>query len=177
MGGRWRGFALAVAFGLAVEAFLLAWLVWDEMFGPPAMGALGGTVVFGWILGVAANRRWLAGRRRREFDAAAGDLFPGALAQYLQGNWFVAEQQCRDLIRLRADDAEARLLLATLLRHTGRPDEAGRELDALAKFDTAAKWRLEMADERRRLEELEEADEEETAEEAIPAAGAIRRAA
>ena len=123
---------------------------------------------------VAANRRWSARRWDEQHRDKAEDLFPQALTEYLQGNWFPAEQTCRDLIRRRSDDVDARLLLATLLRHTERRTEARAELDALARFDGAAKWTLEIAHERRLLDEAERQTTEETT---IPADPIIRRAA
>lgn len=173
-GGRWSGLAAATGLALAVESLLLTGWVWNEVLSRAAFGGLALATGCGWLVGVVANRRWLA---RREIDAgrnSAEDLFPAALTEYLQGNWFPAEQKCRALVRRRNDDVEARLLLATLLRHTDRRTEARAELDALAKFDGAAKWGLEIAHERRLLDE---ADEEQTEEIAISDEPAIRRAA
>ncbi|MGC3969037.1 MAG: hypothetical protein QM775_17215 [Pirellulales bacterium] len=71
-------------------------------------------------------------------------------------NWIGAEAKCRDLIRLRRGDVDARLLLATVLRHADRRDEAAEQLDALAKVEGSEKWALEMAMERRSLDEARE---------------------
>lgn len=172
--GRWWGFATAVGFGLAAEAWFLSVYVWNEMLSPPATRAVGIAVLGCWVIGVVANRRWLSRRRDEAIAGSDGDLFPSALAEYLQGNWFAAEQKCRDLIARRRDDVEARLLLATLLRHVGRTDEARSELDALTKIEAAAKWALEIAHERMRLDE---ADEDDAAEEENPTPEVIRRAA
>ena len=48
-------------------------------------------------------------------------------------------------------DAEARLMLATLLRHEERTAAAAEQLDRLELLETAAAWRHEIAWERERL--------------------------
>ena len=42
-------------------------------------------------------------------------------------------------------------MLATVLRHTGRFDEAAKQLDQLVCFDGAEKWELEIQKERELL--------------------------
>lgn len=174
VGGRWRGLFTAMGFGLALEIWFLSVNVWSELLGPAATRGFGLAVAASWIIGVVANRRWIARCRHVAADDAVGDLFPAALAEYLQGNWFAAEQRCRELIEQRGDDVEARLLLATLLRHTGRSVEARAALDALAKFDGGAKWALEIAHERERLDEAEQEPAEDREN---PVEESIRRAA
>ena len=159
-GGQWRGFGLAFAAALGLQALLLTGWVWDELSRP--FWTICGVAALGlfWLFGIAVGRRWSQPSDDAP-PAADGDLFPTALTEYLQGNWFVAEENCRRLIQFRRSDVEARLLLVSLLRRTRRRDEARSELDALVKFDGAARWTWEMAEERRRLEQ---ADEPETAE-------------
>jgi cytochrome c-type biogenesis protein CcmH/NrfG len=70
---------------------------------------------------------------------------------YLKGDYYQAEGILQRLIKTNAADADARLMLATLLRHAGRFDEAAGQLDALALVDGAEKWRFEISRERRRL--------------------------
>jgi len=48
---------------------------------------------------------------------------------------------------------EGRLLLATLLRRTKRPDEALDQLDRLERLRDAARWSREIADLRQRIAE------------------------
>jgi hypothetical protein len=172
--GQWRGLFVAVGFGVALESWFLSVSVWNEWLGATAVRLLGLFVFAFWIVGTVLNRRWISRCRHGAEDDAGGDLFPAALAEYLQGNWFAAEQRCRELIARRKDDVDARLLLATLLRHTSRRDEARAELDQLVKCDGAAKWALEIAHERARLED---AEEEPAAEQEIVPEEAIRRAA
>jgi hypothetical protein len=172
--GQWAGLAQAVGFALLVDVLLLASVMWDEILSSTAAW-IGWSVVFvGWSIGAVAGRRRLGELARSVVDAssttpdtanlpaAEQDLFPEAMNEYLQGNWLVAEEKCRELIRRRRDDVEARLLLATLLRHTDRTDDARRALDEIEKFDAAVRWEMEIACERRLLDEMEEAESEET---------------
>jgi predicted Zn-dependent protease len=88
-----------------------------------------------------------------ESEAVAG-LFQRAQAEYLKGSWYEAEAVLEQLLRIRADDAEARLMLATLLRHTRRIDEAGQQLRILERLDAAGPWMVEIRRERLMLEVL-----------------------
>jgi len=177
VGGRWLGLATAAGFALAVETLFLTLFVWDEVLGRAGMAALATFVAGTWLVGVVVNRRWVAQRRHEAALPEADDLFPDALAEYLQGSWFLAEQKCRELIRRRRSDVDARLLLATLLRHTNRFAEARTELNALAKLDGAAKWLLEISHERRLLEEAEQPNDEESPQAETLSPGATLRAA
>jgi hypothetical protein len=47
-------------------------------------------------------------------------------------------------------------MLATLMRRTGRLDEAAGQLDTLSRFEGAEKWGLEIRQERERLTEAKE---------------------
>lgn len=161
VGGRWSGFGLAIVAALGLQTILLTGWVWDELSRPFWIGCGAAALAVLWLFGFATGRRW-SQQQHDEEPAAAGDLFPTALTEYLQGNWFVAEENCRRLIHTRRSDVEARLLLVSLLRRTSRKDEARSELDALAKFDGAARWQWEMAEERRRLDEAEEPETADT---------------
>jgi thioredoxin-like negative regulator of GroEL len=79
------------------------------------------------------------------------DGFPDAIQLYLKGDYYRAEGVLQRLIAMDTGDADARLMLATLLRHAGRCDEAVGQLDALSLVDGAEKWQLEIARERQRL--------------------------
>ncbi len=71
----------------------------------------------------------------------------------MKGDYYQAEHVLEGLLRRNVRDLDARLMLATLLRHTGRLDEATRQLDTLARFEGAGKWELEMRQERELLAE------------------------
>ena len=143
--GFWWGLVLAAGFAVLVDLLLVASFVWVELFGPLDLR-------LGWL---AAGSLWGAsailsiGFHPRERDTASADLlFREALNEYLQGNWFEAETVLARLMKSAPRDVEARLLLATLLRRTGRHDLALEQLDRLERLRDAVKWTREIARER-----------------------------
>ncbi len=154
--GQWQGLAAAVGFGVLLNLLLLASFVWVELISPPWLKAgwlLAGLVWFsaaGWSMW----HGWgVAPRQVQSADA----MFRAALGEYLQGNWFEAEQILGRLLELRPRDVEGRLLLATLLRHNGRLKEA---LDQLARLDLlsdARIWKQEIEVERQAIAAADEA--------------------
>jgi thioredoxin-like negative regulator of GroEL len=143
-------------FGLLLDFLLLASLVWVELVSGPVL----------WLGWTAAGVIWLASllrtarsgglRNSPQAAAARDDLFRHALGEYLKGAWFEAESALGELIAADNRDADARLMLASLLRHTRRVLEARRQLDELQRLEKAEKWRLEI-DRERQLLKLAEA--------------------
>jgi hypothetical protein len=58
-------------------------------------------------------------------------------------------------------DLEARLMLATLLRHTRRLEDARRELELIERFEGSGKWAWEIRQERAILAQAAEASQAE----------------
>ena len=67
---------------------------------------------------------------------------------------YQAEVTLRRLLRADSQDVDSRLMLATLLRRTGRLDEARRELARLEQLEGSEKWQLEIEQEHKRIERL-----------------------
>ncbi len=103
--------------------------------------------------------RWCAKQRAFDEVGPPKDLFPRALGEYLRGNWYAVETLCHQMLRAEARDVDARLLLASTLRHAGRRDEARLWLDELGRFEDAAKWELEIEQEMAQLAEAAEPTE------------------
>jgi hypothetical protein len=154
-GGWLHGLLIAVAFSLLLSVMLLATIIWPGWLPPRIKDAL-------WILSIAAwvagwfdsrwlGRRWQMGRKR---DPQL-DLFLSARGEYLKSNWPVAEQMLHRLLQATPEDVEARLMLATLLRHVGRLEEAKEQLRRLQRWSRAATWNLEIRHEWERLSQLE----------------------
>ncbi len=78
-------------------------------------------------------------------------LFLEAIELYLQGQWFEAERKLISLLRENPRDVEARLMIATLFRHTRRWEEASRQLDQLERLEASRAWTLEIHRERERI--------------------------
>jgi hypothetical protein len=152
--GAWSGLALAGAFALVACFAVSATWVWDELLGAGRAGTIWSGFFAAWLgLFVVSLRR----APRGGLPGAGGpdDAFPGALAQYLKGNWLEAETLARGLLIRSPEDVEAALLLTAVLRHTGRIDEGRETLDAVTLWDRAAAWRMEIDREYRLLAETE----------------------
>ena len=157
--GQWSALALAAGFSLLLNAALSISLVWTELVSPTARAAIWLAVAVIWTTSLVVSARWLSQERRRAQLDRALDLLPRIQGEYLQGHWIEAEAGLLELLTDRPRDAEARLLLATLYRHTGRVDEAARELGHLERLDTALQWQWEIARERQRVRETPRRDE------------------
>ncbi|MCC9604922.1 tetratricopeptide repeat protein [Blastopirellula sp. JC732] len=84
-------------------------------------------------------------------DESVEALFHAAQNEYLQGQWHQAEATLLRLLSREPRDAEARLMLATLYRHTQRYDAALEAIAKLTKLDAAGRWWAEIQRERRLL--------------------------
>ena len=158
--GSWVGLTLAVGFTALVNALAATTFVWNEWLPVRvrwmALGAAGVIWLLAWLEGRADWRRLLS-----ELSAGEGAVadpaernnawFREAQAAYLAHDWVSAEQTLLKLLKSDPRDAEARLLLATLLRHEQRLDAAREQLDRLELLETAEAWRHEIAWERERL--------------------------
>lgn len=156
--GSWAGLALAVGFTALANALFAAAVVWPRWLPQRVLAGGGGLLAVVWVVAWwDARAEW----RRRLAEWASGEsgdpversdrLYRDALASYLAGDWVAAEQTLRRLLKLDRRDAEAGLLLATLLRRSGRDDEAAERLDRLEQLETAQLWAAEIAAERRQL--------------------------
>jgi hypothetical protein len=149
LAGWWSGLLQAIGFAILLNGALVTTLVWTELLSPEVRFAGWTAVATLWVLGIWSA--WRTTLTRREPD---GDLFSSALSEYLQGNWFAAEAMLDQLVKADARDIEARLLLATLFRRTGRLEEARAALDRLSRSQGAEKWELEILRERSLMERM-----------------------
>jgi hypothetical protein len=155
--GEAAGLVTATAFAGLLDLVLAASFIWPELL--PSRWLL-----FGWLL-LASSwclSTWNSFRRFSEFygelgDRGRQDLFIQAQTEYLRGHWCEAESLLQRLVR-DGRDVEARLMLASLFRHTKRWEDARRQLKSLERLDGAEKWRLEVERERRLLDRLRAAN-------------------
>jgi len=82
-----------------------------------------------------------------------------AQTEYLQGDWYEAEKSLLLMLQEQPLDADARIMLASLYRHTKRPDLARRELKRLRQQEPTGKWQMEIEHELQRLDRSEEVDD------------------
>lgn len=95
-------------------------------------------------------------------------LFIQAQREYLGGHW----EESESLLNRRLDqvprDIESRLLLATLLRHTRRLNEAREEILAIERFDESSEWNFEIDREKQLIVLIESHDLVETLDDQAP---------
>jgi tetratricopeptide (TPR) repeat protein len=131
---------------------LMASFVWVELLSPGMLRAGWFVATVVW-LGAAATSAWygwgVAPRRATTAEA----MFREALGEYLQGKWFEAERILGRLLDTQPRDVEARLMLATLLRHCGRYGEAAEQLARLELLQDARTWAREIRVEKRAIAE------------------------
>jgi len=151
--GTWSGLIVALGAAALLDLLLVVSFGWSELLVHGVRTA--SWVAFGvvWVVGVAWSVRQTRRRVTVERLDVRKDAFPDALDYYLKGDYYQAEHVLVDLLRQNLRDIDARLMLATLMRHTGRLDEAERQLDTMSRFEGAGKWELEMGQERERLTE------------------------
>ena len=149
--GAWSALALTIGFGLLLDLLLAVTFVWVELLSPPLLTV--GWLALGvlWLLSVIGARGTAQRSTEDGEHQPAEDLFRSAQGEYLRGNWFQAEAILLRMLERDARDAEARLLLATLFRHTKRYKESREQLAHLSRFESAEKWNEEIAHERELL--------------------------
>ncbi len=122
-----------------------------------------------WVV-ECVRSNWKFGTMQLDAGPVAGDdRFVRAQGEYLQGNWFEAESLLHAILADTPRDAEAHLLLASVLRHSRRWSAALRRLDQLELLDTSARWRYEILRERQLIAKRQQEHQEST-EEAEPQA-------
>lgn len=151
---------VALAFGALLECALLTTFIWPEMTALWLTVVVWLSVVGVWLY--VAAPYFVSGGVDDDGFADNADLFLIAQMEYLKGNWHQAESALAGLLARDRFDADARLTLATLYRHTGRLDEARHQMDLLEESDGATKWQVEIQSERRRLLESHESPEFDT---------------
>lgn len=98
-------------------------------------------------------------------EAQNGDtLFIQAQREYLGGHWSEAEGLLKRQLITSPRDIEARLLLATLLRHSRRLPEAVEELNNIHKYDESVNWIFEIRREQKLIELIAEHEDSEAVE-------------
>ncbi len=162
--GSWSGLAWAVGAAGLVNLALAASLVWNELLASRVRTGAWAAVAVVWVGSATISRLAENRQAARQNRAPAGDTFAEATEEYLKGHWFEAECGLRELLRRNPRDLEAGLMLATLLRHTGRLGEAGQQLDGLQRLDGWEHWTTEIGRERAGVAAAREAEGRELAE-------------
>ena len=162
--GTWLGLAMAVGFAVLVNLSLMTSLIWSELTSPGMRIISWVLVGLIWLASAAASYGWArasngCGQDPSRQQGPEAPLAEG-LQYYLQKNWFEAERVFRRLLRRNSRDTDAGLMLATLLRHTERFEEAKIQLQRLGRIDGSEKWDLEIRQEQRMLDKAKSQREE-----------------
>jgi hypothetical protein len=140
---------LAVGFSALLNLAVVATWGWTELLtGPLLVVAWTGVVLF-WLVSLVSDVLQMPAMMRVPLQKSATDLFRAAQGEYLRGNWYEAELALNQLLGHDPTDADAHLMLVTLLRRMGQLDEAGQQLRRLETLVGASKWRLELSREAR----------------------------
>lgn len=164
--GTWQSMSIAVAFSALLNGALLTTFVEGVAWSPWLRIGLWVCVIMTSLAACAMRvfdqTEVVSRESQREREAA----FALAQLQYMKGHWFEAEKQARWLLGTEPHDTEARLLLASILRRSGRSSEATKQLTRLAKSVDSFPWQLEIEQELAWLVEANKVSAEpETAEE------------
>lgn len=167
--GSWPALAVAAATAVLLNLALLATFGWSELIASQPRRAIWVTLAGAWVTSAVFSLVWDRRLGYGKGHDPAGDAFGEALDHYLKEDWFQAERTLRSLITEDGADLDARMMLATLLRHTGRLEEGAGELGLLARLEGAQKWQWEIRRERELLGEaktpVDTQDEEKQGEE------------
>ncbi len=149
--GSWSALALAVAFTILLNGALVSSFVWTELISPALISAAWLGVACVWIVSAAVSAWQLAAGVHGGEPEGRDDPFVAARDEYLKGKWLEAEVLLDGVLRRNPGDVDAQLLLATMLRRSGRREEAYRRLRELKRLDGAEKWNNEIHHELERL--------------------------
>ncbi|PHS12103.1 MAG: hypothetical protein COA78_08665 [Blastopirellula sp.] len=166
--GRWRGLIWATLFTLVLNAALILRAVWPELAGEPIRSGIWYLLGLFWLAGAAVSLVRLVTFDANQVNETVEALFQTAQSEYLKGNHLLAEATLLRLLKQNPCDAEALLMMATLMRHTQRFAEARSQLSRLEKLDAAQAWQEEIVREYRLLEDRENDASEDERPEDLP---------
>ena len=159
--GRWTSLLLAIGFSVLLNVALVSSFIWPWILGETFPAIAWPTLVMIWVVST-----WIGQRRLPDLMAVPtgekvaqlqpGDtLFIQAQDEYLRGHWESASGLLERQLHQHPRDVEARLMLATLMRHQRDFQQARFHLGELAKLDASVEWQFEMQQERELLERIE----------------------
>ncbi len=149
---------LAVGFSILLNMALVSSFLWPWSLGETFPIFAWPVIFLIWMTSAAVAYKCLPDlmsvrKIPSQDDSQVSDtLFIHAQREYLGGHWTEAEILLRRCLSGNPRDIEARLLLATLLRHDRRLDEATEMLDEVLKFDESANWMFEIRREQMLIE-------------------------
>lgn len=162
--GDWSSLWIAIGFSLLVNLTLVSTFVWPQLLGDSFPAVAWPLILVVWIASAFVAYRSLPellsiGSAPDVIDLTTDDtLFIQAQAEYLNGSWAEAEQLLARQLERNPRDVQARLLLATLYRHTRRLKPAREQMIEIKKFDESIHWEFEIQREIQLIELIEKQD-------------------
>jgi tetratricopeptide (TPR) repeat protein len=153
--GAWSGICAAIGFALLFNLCLVCTFVWNDLIPDGYHVLLAATTSMYWVLGWVDSNRFLGNRSLLPASHRQLDLFLAARGEYLRGEWEKSEELLSRILADDPRDVEARLMLATLMRHRGRIDEAREHLRRLQRLERAGYWNMEIEREWMALRRME----------------------
>ncbi len=157
--GQWSALPAALAFGCALNFLLVARFLYPEWLAPLLVKLACWVALACWVYCVAKAIRKLPAVISPRTASNRPDRFSEAHMEYLRGHWVEAEALLIEGLEIESRDPPAMLLLAGIYRHTRRLAAAANVLEQLERMERADFWRLELGDERRRLERYQAAEQ------------------
>lgn len=160
--GHFSSLLLAIGFSVLLNVALISSFLWPWSLGEAFPAVAWPLILLVWsVSAVLAYRRlpdYLAiPASEKVADQRSGDtLFIQAQSEYLKGHWEEAKSLLKRQLNQNHRDVEARLLLATLFRHTRQFTAASQMLREIEKFDEAYEWRFEISRERELLNQVQQ---------------------
>jgi tetratricopeptide (TPR) repeat protein len=151
--GSWSALGVALFAAALLNVAVVSSFAWEELIDERLRSTLWVLVAFFWLGAAIISALQLRRHAAPNELASSDDPFNQALNLYLKGDYYQVERLLHNILNKNIRDLEARLLLATMLRHTGRLEEAENQLDQLLHFEGAEKWELEIQQERELLTE------------------------
>ena len=150
--GRLSALPTAVAFAAVVNALLIAKFIYPGWLSGALVALACWIAVAAWVVLTVRSFRELPLLLAPRQVSDQPDRFAEAQLAYLTGNYALAEEALTAGLSIEPRDPPALLLLAAVLRHTGRLNAADALLTEIPKLEAAAAWNLEWESERARLE-------------------------
>ena len=167
--GHFSSLLLAVGFAIVLNLALISSFVWPLCLGETFPAVAWPTLLILWTVAAYVSVSTLpdvmsvATTAKVSAEEATDTLFIQAQHEYLGGDWKAAESLLLQRLNRFPRDVESRLLLATLLRHDRRLEQASDQLDTIQKFDESHAWDFEIRRERRLIELILEHEAAESA--------------
>jgi tetratricopeptide (TPR) repeat protein len=148
--GHTSSLVIAVGFAVLLNLALISTFLWPRVLGEAFPIVSWPVLLLTWSTSILFSYKSMpVWEQTPKIAAAEGGkqsdvLFIRAQQEYLKGDWEEAERLLRRCLEIWPRDIEARLLLATLLRHSRRLFDASEELAHLLKFDESINWISEI---------------------------------